>query len=528
MDTKEGQDMKKFLIVIVVALAATALVACTAYDTATEHILETNASVAYSNSLTTPPETIPTNAPTDPAEIPILAEAEASPEEMLEAQPIEIQTIAINIACAEKDLLANFTNLHRTDLDEKQGMDAVIWANRPMEQFSIQRLEPHWGVYGQWRVRPSNISPPLDALQPGDAFVVENYLGFGVYPRISFSFYDPDTGAPRVFAFTINQAYPDGGNKWWLHELTQDQMVPQTDGQDTYTVTGQGATHVSTQVLARLGIGVIHGGDQVILHYHGTDIGIILNMLNYQIRGENRVTVGIDDAFMVDRDCLTEYFPLTLLRYLGFTVEVAGSQVFISGQLDTSQRILHPLAPTLATFIANTLGETKAFITHIDGTPGILAVQFADSLAEATIFAYVDAEVIYKKIGKVPGFPRPVSFATNGWGTILIHTEDGAASFSRLNITQNPTTHQQEITALFTIYSQQDNDGNFTYYHFEGCFTQGLTQTANSRNLIFPETFYMIRERLSDTIYTEWHREDTTALILDWTQRTTWNPPAEN
>ena len=293
---------------------------------------------------------------------------------------------------------------------------------------------------------------------------------------------------------------------------------------DVYTLAGeQYPTHVTMWVLGALGLEAMAGGSQIaLLHDSAGMIGVNLSVVNYLTFGADRVVVGINDTFMADNDYFTQYMPLSLVRDLGFDVHFEGGRVYINGEFDASLTIPHPLALALENFIADAEGETKALVPNVGGNVGVLAIEFINGFAEATLFVFTGFEVISKEIGSIEGFPFSVGFTSDGWGSLVIVTGDGGnSSYTMLGVATNPVTREEEIIYHFTIYAETeflDFDGNYRidYYRFNGGWLEGI---EGGRHFITEEEFLEIRSSMGDRISSWREFSDNTESILAWVVR---------
>ncbi|MCL2398701.1 MAG: hypothetical protein FWC91_03020 [Defluviitaleaceae bacterium] len=454
------------------------------------------------------------------------------------------EELKIQIEVATDELLSTFANLYHADVrvpGQGEGVTLVIWANQLLHHFNVAMLISDVPEDGdEWGFRPTDSFGSVRMLLPGEAFVIENYVGAGTLPHRGISFTDENGGNTRVFFFTENQAYPEHGNQWIIQEIEAERLIwvapcgfdpPSEEGDysiiingvgfvdnaygnadDVYTLAGeQNPTHVTMSVLWMLGLDVISGGAQHSLQYNGGSIGVSLLSVNYLTFGADRDAVGINDTFMADD--FTTYIPISLLRHLGFDVHFEGGRVHIDGQLNVDINP-HPLAIALQNFIDNAEGETRVSVPAVNGTLALLAIEFVDGFAEATVFVYTGFEVIYKEIGSIEGFPFSVGFTGDGWGNLLKVTGDGGnSSYTMFGVATNPATSRDEIVYLFTIYDELVDDGSRSYYRFDGGWPEGI---EGGRHSITEEEFNTIRYGWGDFI-TCWRDSwDSTESILAW------------
>jgi len=493
--------------------------------------------------------------PTPPAEIVI--QNENTPADAVGEQPptenILAEELKIQIDVATDELLSTFTNLHRVDIripGDSEGVTLVVWANHALPSFAVITLTHDLlEDSDEWGFRPTDSFGSAEMLLPGEAFVIENYMGLGTLPHRGISFSDENGGNTRVFFFQENHAYPEHGGQWIIQEIEADRLIwtsicwfePPSDGDYSIVINGAGfayepytdatgarysaadvvytvageqfPTHVTMSVLWMLGIDVISGGAQHSLQYNGGSIGVGLLSVNYLAFGADRVAVGINDTFMADDGAFTTFIPLSLIRDLGFTVRFEDGRVYIDGQLNVAINP-HPLAIALQNFIDNAQGETQAHIPDVGGNPSVLAIEFVDGFAEATLFVYTGFEVLSKVIGSIEGFPFSVGFTTDGWGSLVKVTGDGGnASYTMFGVATNPATSRDEIVYLFTIYAVRADDGSIHHSRFDGGWLEGI---EGGRYPITEEEFNTIRAGMGDWIACWRDSGDSAEFILGW------------
>jgi len=456
---------------------------------------------------------------------------------------IPAEELSIQIDIATDELLNTFSNLYHADLRTPdcvgEGVTLVIWANQALSDFSVLALASHeLDDNDAWGFMPTFGFGSVSVLLPGEAFVIENYMGLGTLPHRGISFTDTDGANTRVFFFSENHAYPEAGDgQWGIHEIEADRLIWEfsydvdmpdeimingvgfdanvySNASAVYTVAGQLPTHVTMSVLGPLGMDAIQGGSQIALQHAGGSIGIGLSVLNYLTFGVDRVAVGIDDTFMADDGYFTQYIPISLIRDLGFDVYFEGSRVHINGQFDASRTIPHPLSIALQDFIASAEGETKALVSHVGGSISVIAIEFVDSFAEATLFVFTGQGVISKEIGSIEGFPFSLGFASDEWNSLVKTTGDGGnASYTMFGVATNPATSRDEIVYLFTIYAERADDGSIHYFRYDGGWLEGI---EGGRHPITEEEFNVIYDGFGDRI-TSWRDSwDITESILAW------------
>ena len=461
------------------------------------------------------------NGDTPPVEIML-------PETTEDNEYLPAEELKIQIDVATSELLSTFSNLIHADVStpgDGEGVTLVIWANQTLFDFSVTALASDLlEEKEEWGFMPTYGFGGVSVLLPGEAFVIENYMGAGSLPHRGISFTDADGVTTRVWFFQENHAYPEHGEQWIIQEIEADRLIWEFsydvdlpyeviingvgfidiaygNADAVYFAAGQLPTHVTLSVLWELGVDMISAGSQIALQYNGGSIGVGLRVLNYLTFGADRVPVGIYDTFMADDGYFTTYIPITLLRALGFDVYFKGSRVHIDGQLNVAVNP-HPLAITLQNFIDNAEGETKAFIPNVGGFQSILqsivAIEFVDSFAEAALFVYNGSEVISKEIGSIEGFPFSIGVTTDGWGTLVKITGDGGnRSYTMFDVAINPITMANEIVYRFTIYAELSDDGSINYYQFDGGWLEGI---EGGRLSITEEEFNMIYANWGDRI----------------------------
>ena len=466
---------------------------------------------------------------------------------------LPLEELKIQIDVATDELLNTFANLHRVDIripGDSEGVTLVVWANHALPSFAVITLTHDLlEDSDEWGFRPTDSFGSAEMLLPGEAFVIENYMGLGTLPHRGISFSDENGGNTRVFFFQENHAYPEHGGQWIIQEIEADRLIwtsicwfePPSDGDYSIVINGAGfayepytdatgarysaadvvytvageqfPTHVTMSVLWMLGIDVISGGAQHSLQYNGGSIGVGLLSVNYLAFGADRVTVGINDTFMADDGAFTTFIPLSLIRDLGFTVRFEDGRVYIDGQLNVAINP-HPLAIALQNFIDNAQGETQAHIPDVGGNPSVLAIEFVDGFAEATLFVYTGFEVLSKVIGSIEGFPFSVGFTTDGWGSLVKVTGDGGnASYTMFGVATNPATSRDEIVYLFTIYAVRADDGSIHHSRFDGGWLEGI---EGGRYPITEEEFNTIRAGMGDWIACWRDSGDSMEFILGW------------
>jgi len=474
--------------------------------------------------------------------------SEEIPTDNLPAEELKIQ-----IDAATDELLSTFAHLYYATIRvprQEEGATLVVWANQTLFNFAVVALASDW-LEDTWGFSPNDSFGCVSVLLPGEAFVIEHYVGAGTLPHRGISFTDETGGNTRVFFFQENHAYPEHGGQWIIQEIEADRIIwgfPcgfDTSSEEDYSIVINGVsfaaepyhnaigarystadvvytvageqfpTHVTMAVLWSLGIDAIQGGSQISLQHDGGSIGVGLSVHNYLAFGADRVTIGIDDTFMADDGYFTQYIPLSLVSNLGFDVHFEGGRVYINGQFNASLTVPHPLATALQNFINNAAGETKALMAHVGGGTDVLAIEFVDGFAEATLFIFTGRAVIYKKIGSIEGFPFSLGFAPDG--NLVKTTGDGGnISYTMLGGGTNLSTGQDEIIYTLTIYAERADDGHINYFRFDGGWLEGI---EGGRHSITAEEFNIIRDGIGDRV-TSWRDFwDETESILTWVTR---------
>ena len=523
--------MRKFMIMATMLVALAAFAACGSNDNENMPGYTTTAiATTTTQNENNHTSVIATEAPTE--NIP--------PEEL-----------KIQIGIATDELLSTFTNLHHAHLNQS-GVNLAVWANQPLPHLAVVALEPEWlDGSDEWGFIPRDSLGYVEMLLPGEGYVIMNYMGLGTLPHMGISFFDEEVRETRVFFFQENHAYPEHGDRWVIHEIEASRLVwgfpsggtdvsnegdysiiingvgfavqpydnaigaAYTSASAVYTMAGQQyPTHVVMSVLWALGLDAIQGGSQVSVQHNGANIGVALSVTNYLNFGADRVAVGIDDTFMADNGYFTQYIPISLIRHLGFNVHFDSGRVHISGELDVAVNP-HPLAVALQNFIDNSGGQTRAHSAHIAGNTGVLAIEFIDGFAWATLFVHTWQGVVYKEIGNIDGFPFSVGFTTEGWGSLVKTTGDGGRrSYTTFAVVTNPATMAEEIIYHFTIYAELQDDQSINYSRFNGGWLEGI---EGGRYPITQEQFYEIFDGMGGRINCwcdfGW---DSTESILAW------------
>jgi len=131
----------------------------------------------------------------------------------------QLQAINIQIEVATDELLDTFTHIHEADYylvrGSTNGLTLVIWADVPLAELAILDFSNDStedailfipiGTYGQ-----------IDVLQPGESFIIINYIGVGTLPWSGITFVDED-GVTRYFWMQENQS--DYGDRFFLNEF---------------------------------------------------------------------------------------------------------------------------------------------------------------------------------------------------------------------------------------------------------------------------------------------------------------------
>jgi len=185
--------MKKLLILILAIALIFALAACNEEDM---------------------PET------TQPEETP--AEEPYEDETPAEEEQEDNEETVIQIASVEDMPLTSFSNYHEVDYsqirgDGVSGTRLVIWANTPIRNISLLSVVADI-VEDEWIYIPTGTYGTVSELLPGEAFVINAYIGLGTLPGSGITFTDTD-GEQRYFVMIENMGYPEAGDRWLIWEF---------------------------------------------------------------------------------------------------------------------------------------------------------------------------------------------------------------------------------------------------------------------------------------------------------------------
>ena len=170
-----------------------------------------------------PEPPIPTPEPEPQEETNDLPEAEEAPTPTPERQqPPTPSDAFLFIAPADAELMGTFTHIHEFDYTAIRGASGgasfVLWTTRPLTNFAVLSFSPDFledydgivytylGSYGM-----------ISQLQPGEGFLIINYMGVGTLPWSGVTFVD-EGGTQRYFGMQENMAYPYG-DRWVIWEL---------------------------------------------------------------------------------------------------------------------------------------------------------------------------------------------------------------------------------------------------------------------------------------------------------------------
>ena len=156
----------------------------------------------------------------------ILPSPEPSDEWNIETQDTDFtyyhDNFTLNIAPARDDLLAAFEYIHEMDYYEVrgflQGDRIVIWANIPLRDFEVVNVRDDF-VDGEWFFIAYGSYGRVDLLMPGQAFVINNYVGMGTLPHSGFTFLDTNN---RRHHFAMQHNQSDSPNVFVVMQIDVD------------------------------------------------------------------------------------------------------------------------------------------------------------------------------------------------------------------------------------------------------------------------------------------------------------------
>lgn len=165
-----------------------------------------------------------------------LEEAEYSNEEKVYVhsevpEPPSIEPSIVRIANASNEFFGDFSALHEFDYslvqDSESDWNILLWSDVPMRNFSIIKVSLDFTESVTF-VSVMDVWTTADEILPGEAIVINSYLGACVIPASGFSFVD-ETGEKRYFTFIGNSGYPyePGPYRWLIKEFngTTGQMM---------------------------------------------------------------------------------------------------------------------------------------------------------------------------------------------------------------------------------------------------------------------------------------------------------------
>ena len=171
------------------------------------------------------------NAAPDPELTPSTLQNEDSPVEELKIQYKDsaAEDLIIQIDVATEGLLSTFSTIHYADIrtpGDGEGLNLVIWANQTLFDFSVVALASDWlEDKNEFGFMPTFGFGSVSVLLPGEAFVIENYMGAGTLPHRGISFTDVAGASTRVLFFGENHAYPEHGGRWIIQEIEADRLI---------------------------------------------------------------------------------------------------------------------------------------------------------------------------------------------------------------------------------------------------------------------------------------------------------------
>ncbi|MCL2223011.1 MAG: hypothetical protein FWC20_11905 [Oscillospiraceae bacterium] len=224
--------MKKFFVIMLILIALVAVVACD----------------GDGDTVDAPEATeIPQPENSQPGDIePEVPEAPEAPEAIETPQPENNQTddvdpeaptenipteeLSIQIDAATDEFLSTFTVFHQVELgvpENGEGVALVIWANRPLSNLTVVGLKADLleDRDDEWGFHPHGNFGYAELLQPGEAFVINNYMGLGTLPHLGISFTDESGDDTQVFFFQENHAYPEHGSRWMVQEIEAYRLI---------------------------------------------------------------------------------------------------------------------------------------------------------------------------------------------------------------------------------------------------------------------------------------------------------------
>jgi peptidoglycan/xylan/chitin deacetylase (PgdA/CDA1 family) len=162
---------------------------------------------------------------TQQPEIDLIVESEPEPP----AEEIPPEELNIQIDAASDEFLDTFQNLHQIDLGAPElgeGVTLVLWTNRPLSNFAVVGLEAHFLEDREaWGFMPHDNFGYAEMLQPGEGFVINNYMGMGTLPHLGISFADDSSEDTKVFFLQENNAYPEHGDRWIVQEIEPERLI---------------------------------------------------------------------------------------------------------------------------------------------------------------------------------------------------------------------------------------------------------------------------------------------------------------
>jgi len=154
-------------------------------------------------------------------------------ELIVESEPPVEETppeeLNIQIDAASDEFLDTFQNLHQIDLGAPElgeGVTLVLWTNRPLSNFAVVGLEAHFLEDREtWGFMPLDNLGYAEMLQPGEGFVINNYMGMGTLPHLGISFTEEGDEDTKVFFLQENNAYPEHGDRWIVQEIEPERII---------------------------------------------------------------------------------------------------------------------------------------------------------------------------------------------------------------------------------------------------------------------------------------------------------------
>jgi len=149
---------------------------------------------------------------------------------------VELSNGWLYVATATDLLLGSFTSLHEVDYMQLHGWEGdpwgdrlVIWSSMPL--FELELMGVVADMLGDDFVYiPLNRYGRVDALLPGEGFLLTNYIGMGTLPWSGITFVDE---AGNRYHFWLQHDHSDSSNRFFLGQFT-DRSDELPDGWEAY------------------------------------------------------------------------------------------------------------------------------------------------------------------------------------------------------------------------------------------------------------------------------------------------------